>query len=86
MKVLTLNYENSKVVNFAKLRNIILENAPPVNVHNPRNIPPKIWLCSSFRAGSKEVEVVYKKLRFMDDFDSFHMVIRNLFIYLFISK
>jgi len=37
VKGITLNYENSKGVNFT-LRDMILENAPPVHVHNPRKI------------------------------------------------
>ena len=36
-----LNYENSKVLNFFSLMNMILENAPPVHVHNPRKIKRK---------------------------------------------
>jgi len=38
MKSINLNYENSKVVNCTKFRNKILENAPPVHVHNPGKI------------------------------------------------
>jgi len=38
VKSITLNYENSKVVNFTTLRVMILENAPSVHVHNPRKI------------------------------------------------
>jgi len=41
VKGVTLNYENSKVVNFTTLRVMILENAPPVHVHNPRKIKRK---------------------------------------------
>ena len=36
VKGITLNYENSKVVNFATLSDMILENSPPLHVHNPR--------------------------------------------------
>jgi len=41
VKGITLNYENSKVVNFTALRNMILENAAPVHVHNPKKIKMK---------------------------------------------
>jgi len=36
-----MNYEHSKVVNFVTLRNIILQNATVVHVHNPRKIKQK---------------------------------------------
>ena len=35
VKGITLNYENSKVVNFTSLRNKILEDDTPLHVHNP---------------------------------------------------
>jgi len=38
VKGITLNYENSKVVNFTCLRNMILEDDTPLHAHNPRNI------------------------------------------------
>jgi len=38
VKVITLNYENSTVVNFTTLKDMILEDALPVHVHNPRKI------------------------------------------------
>jgi len=43
---MTLNYENSKVVNFTSLKDI-LEEAPPVHVHNPFNYEPDILPLSS---------------------------------------
>jgi hypothetical protein len=36
VKSITLNYQNSKVVNFTSLRNMILDDAPPVHVHNAK--------------------------------------------------
>ena len=36
VKGITLNFENSKVVNFT--RDMILENTPPMHVHNPRKM------------------------------------------------
>ena len=41
MKGITLNYENSKVVNFPSLRNMILEEDTPLHVHNRRKIKRK---------------------------------------------
>ena len=41
VKGITLNYENSKVVNFTSLRNMILEDAPPVHVYNAKKITRK---------------------------------------------
>ena len=41
VKGITLKYENSKVVNSTALRDMILEGAPPVNVHNPKTIKGK---------------------------------------------
>ena len=41
VKCITLNYENSKVVNVTALRNMILENAAPVHVQNPKKIKRK---------------------------------------------
>ena len=38
---ITLNYANSKVVNFATLRDMILENLAPMHVHIPLNIKRK---------------------------------------------
>jgi len=38
---INLNYENSKVVNFTAFKNMILEDAHPVHVHNPRTIKRK---------------------------------------------
>ena len=42
VKGITLNYENSKVVNFTALRNMILESAPAVHVHNPKKIKKQV--------------------------------------------
>ena len=41
VKGITLNYENSKVVNFTILKDMILENTGPVQVHNPKKIKKK---------------------------------------------
>ena len=38
---ITLNYENSKAVNFTTLSDMIMENATPVHVHNPKKIKRK---------------------------------------------
>ena len=69
VKGVTLNYENSKVVNFTTLRDMILENAPPVHVHNPRKIKRKHGGVVGSEHETKEYKVVFKKRRLMDNFD-----------------
>ena len=70
VKGITLNYENSKVVNFTSLRNMILENADPVHVHNPKKIKRKHGGMVVSEPESKEYKVVFKKRRLTDNFDS----------------
>jgi hypothetical protein len=41
VKGITLNYENSKVVNFISFRRMIFEDDTPVHVHNPEKIKRK---------------------------------------------
>ena len=41
MKGITLNYENSKVVTYTTVSNMILKDAAPVHVHNPKEIKRK---------------------------------------------
>ena len=41
MKGITLNYNNSEVVNFTSLRNIIVEDDTPLLVHNSNKIERK---------------------------------------------
>jgi len=36
LKGINLNYENSKVVKFTTLRDMILKDTAPVHVHNPK--------------------------------------------------
>ena len=69
MKGITLNYENSKVVNFSTLRDIILENAQPMHVHNPRKIKRKNGRVVVSQPETKEYKVVSKKRRLMDNFN-----------------
>jgi len=38
MKGITLNYENSKVVNFTTLSDMILKDTTPVHIHNPKKM------------------------------------------------
>ena len=38
VKGITSNYVNSKLVNFTTLRDMTLEDASPVHVHNPKKI------------------------------------------------
>ena len=41
VKGITLNYNNSEVVNFTSLRSMILEDDTPLHVHNPKKIKRK---------------------------------------------
>ena len=70
MKGLTLNYNNSDVVNFTSLRNMILENDTPLHVHNPKKIKRKHCGVVVSETETKEYKVVFKKRRLMDNFDS----------------
>ena len=65
-----MNYENSKVVNFATLRDMILENAAPVHVHNPKKIKRKEGGVVVSEKETKKYKVVFKKRRVLGDFDS----------------
>ena len=60
MKGIALNYENSRVVNFTTLRDMILENAPPVHVHNPRKIKRKHGGVVVSEPETKEYKVVFE--------------------------
>jgi hypothetical protein len=70
VKGITLNYENSKVVNFTTLRNMILDNTSPVHVHNPKKIKRKRGGIVVSEPETKEYKVVFKKRRLIGDFDS----------------
>ena len=70
VKHITLNYENSKVVNFTTLRDMILKDAAPVRVHNPKKIKGKHDGVVS-EPETKEYKVVCKKSRLVDNFDSY---------------
>ena len=63
VKGITLNYENSKVVNFTTLRDMILENYP-------RKMTWKHGGVVVSEPETKEYKVVFKKRRLMDNFDS----------------
>jgi hypothetical protein len=69
LKGITLNYENSKVVNFTSLRNLIFEVAPPVLVHNTKKIKTKHGGLFVSEPETKEYKVVFKKRRLMDNFE-----------------
>jgi len=49
---------------------MILENAPPVHVHNPRKIKRKHGGVVVWEPETKQYKVVFKKRRVMDNFDS----------------
>ena len=71
LKGITLNYENSIAVNFTSLKNRILEDDTPMHVHNPRNINRKHSCVFVSEPEKKEYNIVFKKRRIMDDFNSF---------------
>ena len=64
-----MNYENSKVVNFTTLKEMILENTAPVHVHNPKKINRKQGGVVVSEPETKEYKVVFKKRRLMDNFE-----------------
>lgn len=64
-----LNHENTKVVNFPTLRDMILENARQMHVHNPRKIKWKHRSVVVWEPETKECNFVFKKRPFMDYFD-----------------
>ena len=70
VKGITLNYENSKVVNFTTLRDMILKDTTPVHVYNPKKIKRKHGGVVVSEPETKEYKVVFKKRRLMDNFDS----------------
>ena len=57
-------------MNFTALRDMILENAAPVHVHNAKKIKRKQRGVVVSEAETKEYKVVFKKLRLMGNFDS----------------
>jgi hypothetical protein len=69
VKGITLNNDSSKVVNFATLKSMILENSEPVHVHNPKKIKRKHECVVVTEPESKEYKV-FKKRRLIGDFDS----------------
>ena len=60
VKGITLNYQNSNVVNFTSLRNMILEDAPPVHVHNAKKIKRRHGGVVVSEPETKEYKVVFK--------------------------
>ena len=64
-----MNYENSKVVNFTTLRDMILKDNSPVHVHNPKKIKRKHGGVVVSELETKQYTVVFKKRRLMDNFD-----------------
>jgi hypothetical protein len=67
----TLNYDNSRVVHFTSLRNMILEDNRPLHVHNPRKMKRKHGGVVVSEPEKKEYKDIFKKRRLMDDFSSF---------------
>ena len=52
VKGITLNYENSKVVNFTSLRRMILEDNTSACAHSQKE-QKKTWWCFSFGTGKE---------------------------------
>jgi len=67
VKGITLNYQNSKVLNFTSLWNMILEDDTPLHVHNHRNIKRKHGGVVVSETEKKDYKVVFKKRRLMND-------------------
>jgi hypothetical protein len=68
---ITLNYENSKVINFTSLRQMILKDDTPLHVHNPKKIKRKHGGVVVSEPETKDYKVVFKKRRLTKNFDSF---------------
>jgi hypothetical protein len=71
VKGITLNYNTSQVVNYTSLTKMILEDSTPLHVHNPKKFKRKHGGVVVSQPESKEYNVVFKKRRLMDDFNSF---------------
>ena len=67
VKGITLNYDNSNVVNFTSLRNMILEDNTALHVHIPTKIKRKHGGVVVSEPEKKEYKVVFKKRRLMND-------------------
>jgi hypothetical protein len=80
VKGIPLNYENSKLVNFTSLRNIILEYDTHLHFKPPKKIKRKHGGVVVSEDETKASKFVFKKRWLMDKFDSFP----RGFIYLFI--
>ena len=65
-----MNYENSKGIYFATLRDMILKDSAPVHVHNPKKNKRKHGGVVVSEPETKEYKVVFKKRRLMYIFDS----------------
>jgi hypothetical protein len=70
VKSITLNYANSKFVNFPSLRNIILVDTPPVHVYNTKKIKRNHGGLVVSEPEKKRYNFVFKKRRLMDNFDT----------------
>jgi len=59
-----------KVINITSLKNMTLEDATPVHVHNAKKIKSKHGGIVVSELEIKEYKVVFKKRLLMDNFDS----------------
>jgi len=61
VKGITLNYENSKVLNYTSFRDMIMEDAPPVHVHNPKKMKRKHGALVVSEPETKEYKDCFQK-------------------------
>jgi len=70
VKGITLNYENSKVVNFTSSGIVTLEDDTPLHIHNPRKIKRKHGGLVVSEPEKKQCNF-FQKCWLMDDFNLF---------------
>jgi len=68
VKGMTLNYENSNVVNFTTLKKMILDDYKPVHVHNPKKTKRKHVGIIVSQLETKEYKVAFKNHRLINNF------------------
>jgi len=81
---ITLTYENWKVINFTTLRDMILEDAQPANVHNPRKMKRKHVAVVVSEPEKRSTGMSLRNPRLWTTWTHFRVDINNVFIYVFI--
>ena len=82
VKGITLNYNNSEIVNFTSLRSMILEDDTPLHVHNPKKIKRNIVVSSSQNQKQRSTRLSLRSAGLWTTLTPSHMVIIRFF-YLF---